>query len=84
MNTSGTKMDYVRTGRQWVEHAPPATMGPEGLSGWKGNISVCVSCASRIVGRGCDLKMLADTPVWDDIAFRCDLCGTDREEGATR
>lgn len=78
MNTK--KSELIETGRQWLEHAPPATDGPEDLAGYTGAINVCSSCASRILGRGCNLRMFASTPVWDVNGFgelkkfECDLC----------
>lgn len=66
----------VEIGRGWLEYAPPpANKHSPGLSGFKGKINVCVDCGGRILGRGCNLRMLADAAVWGDDSIKCDLCG---------
>lgn len=72
--TTMEKNELIKTGREWIEHSPPATNGPDGLSGFADPIKVCQSCSSRIIRRGCNLKLLASTPVWDTDDFPCDLC----------
>jgi hypothetical protein len=70
----GERQSLIETGRRWVEHAPPAVQSAEGLVGFRGVLFVCVKCSSRICGRGCDLKKLADIPVWEPETIVCDLC----------
>ncbi len=69
-----SKDQLIETGRRWLEHAPPATQSANGLVGWRGGVDVCADCASRIIGRGCDLSMLASKPVWQPGEITCDLC----------
>ncbi len=67
--------ELIELGRHWLEHAPDVGMRLGDLAGWTGNVGfVCQRCASRIMGRGCNLRMLADTPVWGQTALKCDLC----------
>ena len=70
-----TKAELIEIGREWLEHSPPATPGPDDLAGWTDPLDICAPCASRIVARGCDLRMLAARPVWVPDERRCDLCG---------
>lgn len=64
----------IKMGREWLEHAPEAGVTNPELAGWGGIIKVCSGCASRILGRGCDLKSLATVPVWKPESITCDLC----------
>ena len=78
----------IEKGKEWLENSPPAQPGPAGLIGFTGPAGfVCQPCASRIMGRGCNFKRLADFPVWDDMPesvesqyfrehgpYRCVLC----------
>lgn len=67
--------NLIWIGRQFLEHAPPARQpAVAGLVGYKGELEVCVRCADRILGRGCNLRMLADVPVWEPDTVACDLC----------
>ena len=69
-----TPPELVTMGREWLEHSPQANAGADGLAGWSGAAGfVCACCATRILMRGCNLRMLADTPVWGD-APACSLC----------
>ena len=73
----------IELGRQWIEHSPPADRKNPELLGWSGELDfVCADCASRIFGRGCDMKRLADHPVWKSYYMRalpkCDLCEVDQ------
>lgn len=76
----------VKLGRAWLENAPPAQadLSPS-LAGWIGPVGfVCKACASRILGRGCDLKKLADVPAWDSAPSACALCGQLAQEKHAR
>ncbi len=66
--------DLIATGRQWLEHSPPATTSNPDIAGWKNPIQVCSTCAGRIIGRGCNLQLLATEPVWKPDTVSCDLC----------
>ena len=69
------RRELIELGRRWLEHAPPAEANKAmGLVGFTGKIAVCNTCAGRILGRGCDLNMLADSPVWKPEQLTCDLC----------
>lgn len=70
-----TTEQLIEIGRDWLEFAPPtASKHSPGLSGFQGRINVCVDCGGRILGRGCDLRMLADRAVWETESIKCDLC----------
>jgi hypothetical protein len=65
----------VNMGREWLANSPPAKISEAGLTGWSGPVGfVCSSCASRIMGRGCNFKALADCPVWENPQTPCSLC----------
>ena len=75
-----TRDELIAMGKEWLEHAPPAGSIAPGLRSWSGEgLIVCAECASRILGRGCNLRELAPAPVWaDDVRLlsgpHCDLC----------
>jgi len=72
-----TKEEAIKTVREWLEHSPPfdgVYYGPDFMSGAVG--CVCSGCCRRIVGRGCDLKRIANVPIWEaTVNDMCDLCG---------
>ncbi len=74
-----TRTDLIQIGKQWLEGSPPPTESAPDLRGFSGGIKVCSSCASRIMGRGCDLKLLANKPVWEPETLSCDLCNLPTE-----
>ena len=69
--------DLVELGRGWLENSPPAKHeGDARPEGWEGPVGfVCQVCAARIMGRGCDIKRLANSPVWEKTEDICELCG---------
>jgi hypothetical protein len=76
------KDELIKLGKQWLKHSPPATKPQnEDLIGFSGNINVCQECSGRILNRGCNLKQLADTPIWKPATFTCDLCGKNINKG---
>ena len=69
--------EAIKLGQEWLTNSPPfddVYVGPDLMSGVAGR--VCRGCCRRIVARGCDLRRIANVPIWeatlDDI---CDLCG---------
>lgn len=65
----------IDTLKLFIEHAPPAT--PSAVAGWTSGEDcqfVCGACASRIMGRGCQMPRPLD-PVWERDATPCCLCG---------
>ena len=67
--------------KSWIEHAPPATPGPDGLLGFTSYVDgrqqfVCSDCHSRIIGRGCRLPSPTGT-LWgnQEQAPNCLACG---------
>jgi hypothetical protein len=70
-----TEAELIETGRQWIEYAPPpADRCTPNLEGFRDPIQVCKNCASRIIGRGCNLRMLASEPVWVPDRVQCQIC----------
>ena len=68
--------DLIEIGRRFLEHAPSIT-GPTNpdLAGWNGRgVDICASCAGRILARGCDLRLIADTAVWKPTEINCSFC----------
>ncbi len=67
--------------RQFIQHAPPATKGPEDLLGFyfpieNGLAYICQPCASRIMGRG--LIPSGGIPAWKDTPYgTCSVCGNE-------
>ena len=73
--TAAATQVLVEMGRAWLAHAPGPGQTAPGLAGWQGPVGfVCVTCASRILRRGCDLNALAQTPVWEGPVEGCALC----------
>ena len=73
--TSNTmnQIEAIKLGQEWLEHAPPfdgTIVGPDAMTGTAG--CVCRRCARRIIARGCDIKRIASTPLWD--ASPTDVC----------
>ena len=66
-------------GREWLEHAPEPTNGDPNLLGFGGPIGfVCRDCASRIIGRGCNINALATEPLYKpQHNLCCALCNGD-------
>ena len=60
-----------------IEHAPQAGKIAADLRGWwtPAGWYVCANCASRIVGRGCQLPKGSE-PVWADRAEPFGVCAT--------
>lgn len=71
-----TSMALIEMGKQWLEHSPQTKPGAPDLLGFTGPVGfVCNDCAGRIIGRGCNLKMLASAPLWKPaIRPGCSLC----------
>jgi len=70
-----TEAELIETGRQWIEYAPrPADSCTPDLEGFRNPIEVCNKCASRIIGRGCNLRLLASEPVWVPDRVQCQIC----------
>jgi hypothetical protein len=71
------KIEAIQLGQEWLANSPPfdgVYVGPDFMSGVAG--CVCRGCCRRIVGRGCDLKRIANVPIWEATANDvCDLCG---------
>lgn len=71
------KIEAIQLGQEWLANSPPfdgVYVGPDFMSGIAG--CVCRGCCHRIVGRGCDLKRIANLPIWEATANDvCDLCG---------
>lgn len=69
--------EAIKLGQEWLAHAPPFDgiyYGPDLMSGLAGR--VCRGCCRRIVARGCDLKRIANVPIWEaTMNDVCDLCG---------
>lgn len=71
------KAELIAVGREWLEYSPPAGPVAPDLIGMRGPVGfVCSICASRILKRGCDLKQLANVPVWSGGVeqWTCALC----------
>ena len=71
------KIEAIQLGQEWLANSPPfdgVYVGPDFMFGIAG--CVCRGCCRRIVGRGCDLKRIANVPIWEATANDvCDLCG---------
>jgi len=71
------KIEAIQLGQEWLENSPPfdgVYAGPDFMSGVAG--CVCRKCCRRILARGCDLKRIANVPMWEATADQvCDLCG---------
>lgn len=71
------QIEAIKLGREWLENAPPfdgVYVGPDFMSGVVG--CVCRGCCRRVVARGCDMKRIANVPIWEaTINDVCDLCG---------
>lgn len=91
-NTAQTtlpQIEAINLGREWLENAPPfdgVSVGPDFMSGAAG--CVCRGCCRRIVARGCDLRRIANVPIWEaTVNDACDLCGfpvRQEQESVTR
>jgi len=71
-----TTQERIDLGRRFLEHAPtdPGPTNPD-IAGWNGKgVNVCAVCAGRILARGCDLRTIADLPVWSPNVIDCDIC----------
>jgi len=67
--------EAIKLGQEWLANSPPfdgVYVGPDFMSGNAG--CVCRECCRRIVGRGCDLKRIANVPIWEKTNETCDLC----------
>jgi hypothetical protein len=67
--------EAIQIGKEWLEHSPPFDgiyYGPDFMSGICGY--VCRECCRRIIARGCDLKRIASTPIWEKTTETCALC----------
>lgn len=86
MNNDPVHEGLIEIGRRYLEHAPNDFPPPaEGLVGWNGNgVDVCAECAGRIMARGCDMKKIADIPVWEPNTVLCDLCPVEPKKVTTR
>ncbi len=66
----------IKLGQEWLENAPSpdgAIVGPDAMTGPAG--CVCRACCRRIIARGCNLKLIASTPLWDATSTDiCNLC----------
>ena len=71
-----TKTEAIQLGQEWISNAPPTSgiyYGPTFFSGIVG--LACNKCCHRIMARGCNLKRIANVPIWDASEGKCDLCG---------
>ena len=71
------KTEAIRMGREWLVHSPPFDRnaiyyGCVGMTGAAG--FVCRECCIRITGRGCNLKTIANVPIWEPGNYVCSLC----------
>lgn len=75
--TADDCQELILIGRGWLHGAPPSQPGAPDLLGFTGPVGfVCADCSGRIIGRGCQLRMLADAPLWKpSTAPSCALCG---------
>lgn len=72
-----TKEKAIKAGREWLVHSPPFDRnaiyyGCAGMTGAAG--FVCRECCLRITARGCNLKAIANVPVWELGNYVCSLC----------
>ena len=71
------QIEAIKLGREWLENSPPfdgVYVGPDFMSGVIG--CACRVCCRRIAARGCDLKRIANVPIWEATMNNvCDLCG---------
>ena len=76
MDILPSRLELQRMGREWLANSP-AWPWPGKLRGFTGPVGfVCDHCASRIMARGCNFKLLATDPVWTDspAPAPCALC----------
>ena len=70
------QLEAIKLGREWIENAPSgdgSVVGPDAMTGPAG--CVCRACCRRISARGCNLKLIASTPLWEaSPADICNLC----------
>jgi hypothetical protein len=76
MTDTNSRLELQRMGREWLANSPDCP-SPGRLQGFAGPVGfVCDHCASRIMARGCNFKLLATNPVWTDspAPAPCALC----------
>lgn len=73
MTATERQAQAIAQAREWLANCPDAAPGI--VYGWTGPVGfMCATCFARLSARGCNVKLFASEPVWDDNGKECDVC----------